>query len=49
MSQELTELKQAADKVYAEWQKTKSQGAMNRWLEINDRMMVLIGKALGAR
>jgi len=46
MTQELRELKQAADEVFAEWEKTKSADAMNRWLEIYDAIMA-IGWELG--
>jgi len=46
MNRELAELKRAADEVFAEWEKTKSADAMNRWLVIYDAIMA-IGWELG--
>ena len=42
MNRELAELKRAADAIFAEWQETKSDDAMNRWLEIYDAIMAIV-------
>jgi hypothetical protein len=49
MNKELNELRKAADKLYAEWERTHSQATMNQWLEVNDKIMAITREVLGLR